>query len=216
MHDVVLNNEAGALLSGVNFEIQKGEFLYLIGRSGSGKTTLMRALYADVPIAAGSASVCGFNLAKMSNRRTAMLRRKVGIVFQNFRLLYDRSVYDNLYFVLRAAGWSKHKLIDAQIEKVLDSVGLKDKIDLMPHQLSEGEQQRVGIARALINEPELIVADEPTGNLDPVTSSDIMALLDRVNKEEGRTVLIATHDFMMMDKYPARVMCCENGTLTVG
>lgn len=215
LHDVVLNNEAGTLLSGVNVSIARGEFVYVIGRSGAGKTTLLRSMYGDVPLSAGSATVCGVDLGRISSRRLSMLRRRMGIVFQNFRLLYDRDVYDNLYFVLRAAGWSKRKLINEQIGRALESVGLTDKAELMPHQLSEGEQQRVGVARALINNPELIIADEPTGNLDPVTSSDIMGLLTRVCHDEGRTVVVATHDFMMMDKYPARVICCENGTVTV-
>ena len=212
---VVINNEAGVFLSGVNISIARGEFVYLIGRSGSGKTTLLRAMYGDEPLSAGTATVCGIDLNRISSRRLSMLRRRMGIVFQNFRLLYDRDVYDNLYFVLRAAGWKKRKLIDEQIFKVLDAVGLRDKAELMPRQLSEGEQQLVGVARALINDPEIIIADEPTGNLDPMTSSDIMGLLMRVCKEDGRTVVVATHDFMMMDKYPARVLCCENGTVTV-
>ena len=215
LHDVVLSNDAGPLLSAVNFSIQRGEFVYLIGRSGTGKTTLIRSLYGDVELSAGSATVCGFHLETLKRRQVPKLRRRMGIVFQNFRLLYDRTVYGNLDFVLRSTGWSKCRLRQEQIEKMLDAVGLSDKSDLMPHQLSEGEQQRVGIARALINNPDLIVADEPTGNLDPVTSSEIMDLLVRINKEEGRTVLISTHDFMMIDKYQARVLCCENGTVTV-
>ena len=215
LHDVVLSNDAGPLLSAVNFSIQRGEFVYLIGRSGTGKTTLIRSLYGDVELAAGSAMVCGFQMEKLKRRQVPKLRRRMGIVFQNFRLLHDRDVYENLDFVLRSTGWNKRKLRDEQIMKVLKSVGLEMKCDLMPDQLSEGEQQRVGIARALINNPELILADEPTGNLDPVTSSEIMDLLVRVCRDEGRTVLISTHDFMMIDKYQSRVLCCENGTVTV-
>ncbi|MBQ7279705.1 MAG: ATP-binding cassette domain-containing protein [Bacteroidales bacterium] len=215
LHDVVLSNDAGPLLSAVNFSIQRGEFVYLIGRSGTGKTTLIRSLYGDVELSAGRGTVCGFQLETLKRRQVPKLRRRMGIVFQNFRLLHDRDVYENLDFVLRSTGWNKSKLRNEQILKVLRSVGLEKKSDLMPDQLSEGEQQRVGIARALINNPELIVADEPTGNLDPVTSSEIMDMLVNVCREEGRTVLISTHDFMMIDKYQSRVLCCENGTVTV-
>lgn len=215
LHDVVLSNDAGPLLSAVNFSIQRGEFVYLIGRSGTGKTTLIRSLYGDVELSAGRGTVCGFQLETLKRRQVPKLRRRMGIVFQNFRLLHDRDVYENLDFVLRSTGWNKSKLRNEQILKVLRSVGLEKKSELMPDQLSEGEQQRVGIARALINNPELIVADEPTGNLDPVTSSEIMDMLVNVCREEGRTVLISTHDFMMIDKYQSRVLCCENGTVTV-
>ncbi|MBR1792167.1 MAG: ATP-binding cassette domain-containing protein [Bacteroidales bacterium] len=216
LRNVVLNHDAGVLLSGVNVSIGRGEFVYLIGRSGSGKTTLLRSLYGDMPLSGGTAYVCGFDLTHLKSRQVPQLRRRIGIVFQNFRLLQDRDVYDNLYFVLRATGWSKRKLIDEQIMQMLQSVGLTDKVHLMPAQLSEGEQQRVGIARALINNPDLIVADEPTGNLDPATSSEIIGHLLRVCQEQGRTAIVATHDFMMMDKYPARALCCQDGTVTEG
>lgn len=214
LRNVVLSNGAGALLSGVNLSVARGEFVYLIGRSGSGKTTLLRSLYGDMPLAGGSGRVCGFDLGRLSSKQVPMLRRRLGIVFQNFRLLNDRNVYENLYFVLRATGWSNRKQINEQITKMLTAVGLTDKAELMPNQLSEGEQQRVSIARALINNPELVLADEPTGNLDPVTSSEIIELLLNTCRNEGRTVLVATHDFMMMDKYPARVLCCQDGTVT--
>lgn len=214
LRNVVLSNGAGVLLSGVNLAVARGEFVYLIGRSGSGKTTLLRSLYGDMPLSGGSGCVCGFDLGNLSSKQIPELRRRMGIVFQNFRLLNDRNVYENLYFVLRATGWSKRKQISEQISKTLTAVGLTDKAELMPNQLSEGEQQRVSIARALINNPELVLADEPTGNLDPVTSSEIIELLLKTCRDEGRTVLVSTHDFMMMDKYPARVICCQNGTVT--
>lgn len=201
------------ILSHVNLSISKGEFAYLIGKSGAGKTSLLKALYAQQPIEGEAAEVCGFDLMKLKRRKVPMLRRKLGVVFQDFRLLSDRNVYDNLYFVLRATGWTKRKLIDQRIMETLDSVGIADKATSRTYQLSEGEQQRVGIARALINNPELILADEPTGNLDPITSSEILTLLTKINQESGIPMIISTHDFMMIDKFPARVICCENGTI---
>lgn len=212
LKDVVVSHDDGPLLSNVNLSVQKGEFVYLIGKSGAGKTSLLRTLYADRGIDQGEASVCGFDIAHIKRRQVPMLRRKVGIVFQNFRLLKDRNVYDNLYFVLRATGWKKED-IDQQIMKTLESVGIAHKATANVHRLSEGEQQRVGIARALINSPMLILADEPTGNLDPATSSDIMQLLVDINAQTGTTMLISTHDFMMIDKFQSRMVVCENGTL---
>lgn len=212
LKNVSVSHEDGVLLSHVNLTMKRGEFVYLIGKSGAGKTSLLRMLYGDVPVDEGDASVCGFDLQRLKRRQIPQLRRKLGIVFQNARLLPDRNVYDNLYFVLRATGW-KRKEIDAQIMKTLVMVGMKDKMTVYPHRLSEGEQQRVGIARAIINNPELILADEPTGNLDPITSSEIISLLVELNKQSGTTMLVSTHDFMMIDKYQSRVICCENGTL---
>lgn len=212
LKNVSVCHEDGVLLSHVNLSVSRGEFIYLIGKSGAGKTSLLRMLYGDVPVEDGEASVCGFDLQHLKRREIPKLRRKLGIVFQNARLLPDRNVYDNLYFVLRATGW-KRKEIDAQIMKTLELVGMKDKMAVYPHRLSEGEQQRVGIARALINNPELILADEPTGNLDPITSSEIIGLLVDLNKNSNTTMLVSTHDFMMIDKYQSRVVCCENGTL---
>ncbi|MBP9990941.1 MAG: ATP-binding cassette domain-containing protein [Bacteroidales bacterium] len=212
LKNVSVCHEDGVLLSHVNLSVRRGEFVYLIGKSGAGKTSLLRMLYGDVPVDDGEASVCGFDLQHLKRREIPKLRRKLGIVFQNARLLPDRNVYDNLYFVLRATGW-KRKEIDAQIMKTLELVGMKDKMSVYPHRLSEGEQQRVGIARALINNPELILADEPTGNLDPITSSEIIGLLVDLNKNSNTTMLVSTHDFMMIDKYQSRVVCCENGTL---
>lgn len=212
LKNVSVCHEDGVLLSHVNLSVSRGEFIYLIGKSGAGKTSLLRMLYGDVPVEDGEASVCGFDLQHLKRREIPKLRRRLGIVFQNARLLPDRNVYDNLYFVLRATGW-KRKEIDAQIMKTLELVGMKDKMAVYPHRLSEGEQQRVGIARALINNPELILADEPTGDLDPITSSEIIGLLVDLNKNSNTTMLVSTHDFMMIDKYQSRVVCCENGTL---
>ncbi len=214
LQDVSISNDTGCLLKNVSLQIDKGEFVYLIGRSGTGKTSLLRSLYGDYPIDEGQATVCGFDLINLTRRQVPMLRRKLGIVFQNFRLLHDRDVAENLRFVLRATGWNKKKLIDEQIERVLESVGLADKANRMPHQLSDGEQQRVGVARALINNPDLILADEPTGNLDPITSSQVMTLLTDINRNDGRTILVVSHDFMMIDKFPARVIESKNGTVS--
>ena len=213
LHNVTLSHSDGALLKDVNLDIAKGEFVYLIGKSGAGKTSLLRSLYADHSIDAGEAVVCGYDLMHLKRRQIPMLRRQIGIVFQNYRLLKDRNVYENLAFVLRATGWKKKNEIDNRIMETLENVGIKDKAQAMPYQMSEGEQQRVGIARALINNPTLILADEATGNMDPITSSEIIELLQNINRNEGVTMLIASHDFMMIDKFPSRVICCEDGTL---
>ena len=213
LENLTISHESGILLSEVNLTLQEGEFVYLIGKSGAGKTSLLRSLYADRPIADGSVEVCGFDVAHIKRRHIPQLRRRIGIVFQNFRLLDDRNVYANLEFVLRATGWKKKEEIRNQIEKTLTAVGIADKAYVNPMHLSEGEQQRVGIARAVINNPTLLLADEPTGNLDPVTSTEIMNLLLDINKQTHTTMLISTHDFMMIDKFPARVVVCENGTL---
>jgi cell division transport system ATP-binding protein len=213
LKDVTICHDDGPLLTHVNLEVAPKEFVYLIGKSGAGKTSLLRTLYADLSVDHGEAKVCGFDLSHLKRRQIPMLRRRVGIVFQNFRLLKDRNVYDNLAFVLRATGW-KNADIDRQIRQTLEAVGIADKASASIHHLSEGEQQRVGIARALINNPSLILADEPTGNLDPVTSSDIMQLLVNINQQTGTTMLISTHDFMMIDKYQSRLLVCENGTVS--
>ena len=212
LKDVVISHAEGPVLSHVNMDISAGEFVYLIGKSGAGKTSLLRSLYADHEIDEGEATVCGFDLMHIKRRQVPLLRRKVGIVFQNFRLLRDRNVHDNLAFVLQATGW-KRADIDHQIMVTLEAVGIADKAGSSIYRLSEGEQQRVGIARALINSPDLILADEPTGNLDPATSSDIIQLLVNINRQTGTTMLISTHDFMMIDKFQSRMLVCENGTL---
>ena len=213
LENVVISYGDEPVLKDVNLRLGSGDFAYLIGKSGAGKTSLLRTLYADLPIESGVARVCGYDVLNMRSRQVPQLRRKIGIVFQNFRLLPDRSVRSNLEFVLRATGWKKRNEIQNQIDKVLAAVGVADKADMLPARLSEGQQQRVGIARAIINNPQLIVADEPTGNLDPVTSAEIMQLLLDINKNTGTTMLISTHDFMMMDRFPARVLVCEDGTV---
>ena len=213
LKNLTVCHENGILLSNVNLDICEGEFVYLIGKSGAGKTSLLRSLYADRPIDEGEAEVCGIDVANIRRRQIPQLRRRIGIVFQNFRLLDDRNVYSNLEFILKATGWKKKSEIRLQIEKVLTDVGIAEKAYCSTLQLSEGEQQRVGIARALINNPSLILADEPTGNLDPVTSTEIMQLLVDINRNTKTTMFISTHDFMMIDKFPSRVVMCENGTV---
>lgn len=212
LDNVTINLDGEPLLKDVSLKLDEGEFVYLIGKSGAGKTSLLRSLYADIEIESGVARVCGFDVANLRRRKVPQLRRKIGIVFQSFRLLDDRTVEANLEFVLRATGWKKRNEIKNQIEKTLAAVGIADKAEAMPQRLSEGERQRVGIARALINSPQLILADEPTGNLDPVTSAEIMQLLVDINRQTGTTMLISTHDFMVMERFPARVIVCENGT----
>lgn len=213
LENVAISHDKEPLLKDVNLRLEKGEFVYLIGKSGAGKTSLLRSLYADLPIDSGKAMVCGFDLMKMRSRKVPHLRRKIGMIFQDFRLLSDRSVYANLEFVLRATGWRKRDEIRTRIEETLASVGIADKRDTMPLHLSEGQQQRVGIARALVGNPDLILADEPTGNLDPVTSAEIMQLLVDITKRTQTPMLISTHDFMTIDRFPARVMVCEGGTV---
>lgn len=198
------------ILSGVNFSIEKGEFVYLVGVTGSGKTSLLKTLYADLPIVEGNAKVAGFDLKNLKQKEIPYLRRKLGIVFQDFQLLIDRSIKENLLFVLKATGWKDSKKMDEKIQEVLEKVGLGTKGFKMPHQLSGGEQQRVVIARSLLNDPELILADEPTGNLDPETSEGIIQLLKDISKN-NRAVLMASHDFLMIEKYPSRTLRCENG-----
>ena len=213
LDNVIVSHNNEPLLTGVTFSIARGEFVYLIGKSGTGKTSLLRSLYADLPVGGGSASVCGFDLSHMRRRRIPLLRRRIGMVFQDFRLLSDRSVSANLEFVLRATGHRRKDEIHARIAETLAAVGIADLADAMPLRLSEGQQQRVGIARALVGKPDLILADEPTGNLDPVTSAEIMQLLSDVGRNTQTTMLISTHDFMTIDRFPARVLVCEDGTV---
>lgn len=197
------------ILQDVNFSIDKGEFIYLVGKTGSGKSSLLQTMYADIPLQEGEASVVGYNLAKMKEKEVPFLRRKLGIVFQDFQLLTDRSVSENLFFVMKATGWKDKKKMEKRAIEVLDKVGLSTKGYKMPHQLSGGEQQRIAIARALINDPDLILADEPTGNLDPETSQGLMDLLMEISKS-GRSILMATHDYQLFEDYPARTLKCEN------
>lgn len=201
------------VLSNVCLNINKGEFVYLIGKTGSGKSSLLKTLYAELELTQGEGTVSGFNLAKLKRKEIPFLRRKLGVVFQDFQLLSDRSVNENLMFVLKATGWKKKAEMDERIKKVLDRVKLSTKGFKMPHELSGGEQQRIAIARALLNDPELILADEPTGNLDPETSEGIMNVFMEISKN-GRAVLFATHDIMMFDKFPSRTIKCENGKIT--
>ena len=198
------------VLSGVTMNMERGEFCYLIGRTGTGKSSLMKLLYADLPMVDGYAHVAGFDLRHIKNNQIPFLRRKIGIVFQDFQLLTDRTVNDNLKFVMKATGWRDKIAIEERINEVLEKVGLQTKGFKMPHQLSGGEQQRVVVARSLINDPDIILADEPTGNLDPETSEGIMELLFDISKA-GRAVLMATHDYKLFEKFPARIFQCEAG-----
>ncbi|TVR76258.1 MAG: ATP-binding cassette domain-containing protein [Chitinophagaceae bacterium] len=203
------------VLSDVNLFIKKGEFAYLIGKTGSGKSSLLKTLYGDLSLRQGTGKVVDVVLNGLKSSKVPFLRRKLGIVFQDFQLLMDRTVGDNLLFVLKATGWKDKKAMLVRIEEVLDQVGLKTKDFKMPHELSGGEQQRVVIARALLNDPELILADEPTGNLDPDTSEDIMNLLFKISAENNTAVLMATHNYYLIEKYPARIIKCTNGRLVI-
>jgi cell division transport system ATP-binding protein len=200
------------VLSNVNLSVGKGEFVYLVGRVGSGKSSLIKTLNAQIPLKNGTGLVAGYNLSKIKNREIPYLRRRIGIVFQDFQLLIDRSVNENLAFVLKATGWKHKKDIDTRIGEVLDKVGLGLKGYKMPHQLSGGEQQRVVIGRALLNDPDIILADEPTGNLDPETSEGIFRLLQDISKT-GRAVVVATHNYTMLKKFTARTIKCDEGKL---
>jgi cell division transport system ATP-binding protein len=199
------------VLENVNFTVTKGEFVYLVGKTGSGKSSLLKTLYGELPLKSGSAEVVGFDIKSMTWKKVPFLRRNLGVVFQDFQLLTDRNVYENLRFVLRATGWTDQKLMEEKINDVLDKVGLKSKGFKMPYEISGGEQQRVDIARALLNSPKLILADEPTGNLDPETSDEIMQLLFQICKDYGTSIIMATHDFMVINRYPSRILKTEKG-----
>ncbi len=201
------------ILSRVNLDVKKGEHIYMVGKTGSGKSSLLETLYGEIPLTEGEAYITEFDLSKIKKKQIPLLRRKLGIIFQDFQLLMDRSVKDNLLFVLHATGWKDKKQMDERINEVLDKVGLQTKGFKMPHELSGGEQQRVSIARALLNHPEVILADEPTGNLDPETSEDIIRLLFGITQSDC-SVLIATHNLGLVQKFPARTLRCENGEIT--
>lgn len=198
------------VLSNVNLNINPGEFVFLIGQTGSGKSSLLKIIYGDLHIANGEGQVAGFNIKKLAEKDVPYLRRKLGIVFQDFQLLTDRSIEQNLEFVMKATGWKDKTLISERIRDVLEKVGLRSKIKKMPHELSGGEQQRVVIARALLNDPEIILADEPTGNLDPDTSEEIVTLLKQISLS-GTSVIMASHDFHIIRTFPSRIIKCEGG-----
>ncbi len=199
------------ILNNVNLTVNQGEFVYLVGKTGTGKSSLLKTLYGELPLTEGEGTVNSFNLRDMDWKKVPFLRRSLGVVFQDFQLLTDRTVHENLKFVLKATGWKDEKLMEEKINDVLDKVGLKAKGFKMPFEMSGGEQQRVDIARALLNSPKLILADEPTGNLDPETSDEIMSLLFQVAKDYNTTVVMATHDFMVINKFPARTIKTESG-----
>lgn len=208
--DAHIFQDNNTVLRDINFDIDKGEFVFLVGRTGSGKSSLLKTLYADLDLRLGDISVAGFNIRGMKDSQIHKLRRKLGIIFQDFQLFPDRSVDDNLMFVLKATGWTDNGKMRARLSEVLMQVGLGSVEKKMPHQLSGGEQQRVVIARALLNEPLILIADEPTGNLDPEVSFGILKLFQQINKS-GTAVLMATHDYPLIKKFPARILKCESG-----
>ena len=208
LKDVSIFQKDSLILNGVSLEVNKGEFVYLIGKTGSGKSSFMKTLYGDLPLRKGEGSIVDFDLKKLREKDIPFLRRKLGIVFQDFKLLPDRTINKNMRFVLKATGWKDNAKMNLQIEAVLEKVGMKTKGFKFPHELSGGEQQRIAIARALLNDPELIIADEPTGNLDPQTSVEVMKVLQEINKA-GRTILMATHDYALILKYPSKTLKCD-------
>ncbi len=212
LSDVSIFQAKNLVLDQVNLEIMPGTFNYLVGKTGSGKSSLLKTLYAALPVSSGKVSVAGFDMDNLKDSEIPFLRRKLGIVFQDFQLLTDRTIYDNLEFVLQATGWTDKQLIKNRTREVLDLVGLGTKYYKMPHELSGGEQQRVVIARALLNKPELILADEPTANLDPEMADEIMKLLHDIS-DEGTAVLLATHDYRIVQKFNGRIFKCENSRL---
>jgi len=210
LENVSIFQQKNLILNNVDFSVNKGEFVYLIGKTGSGKSSLLKVLYGDIKLTQGEGSIAGYNLRKLKNKEVPFLRRKLGIVFQDFQLLSDRTAKDNLEFVLKATGWKDKTKINERITEVLTKVGIGTKGFKMPHELSGGEQQRLAIARALLNDPDVILADEPSGNLDPETSNEIMALFFEISKS-GRAVVMATHNYSLIEKYPARIIKFEQG-----
>lgn len=212
LRNATIYQEGRVILSDVNLEVKQGEFIYVIGKTGSGKSSLLKTLYADLELKEGAGHIVDFDLATLKEDDIPFLRRKIGIVFQDFKLLPDRSVKDNMLFVLKATGWTDTPEMLQKIDEVLDKVGMKDFATKMPHQLSGGEQQRVALARALLNDPELILADEPTGNLDPQTSAEVLEVLRKIN-ENGKTVLMSTHDYALLVKFPFKTLKCEDAKI---
>ena len=208
LNDVSVFQKENLILNKVSLEVKKGEFVYLIGKTGSGKSSFMKTLYGDLPLRKGEGRIVDFDLRKLKEKDIPYLRRKLGIVFQDFQLLPDRNINKNLKFVLKATGWKDSAKMESKILDVLEKVGMKTKGFKFPHELSGGEQQRIAIARALLNDPELIIADEPTGNLDPQTSVEVMKVLQNINKA-GRTILMATHDYALILKYPSKTLKCD-------
>jgi cell division transport system ATP-binding protein len=215
LEHVNIYQSGNLILQEVNFEVQKGEFVYLVGKTGTGKSSLLKTLYGEITLTEGQGKVVGFDLKEMDWKKLPFLRRNLGIVFQDFQLLTDRNVHENLRFVLKATGWQDEQLINQKINDVLAKVGLQNKGFKMTFEMSGGEQQRVDIARALLNSPKLILADEPTGSLDPETSDEIMQILFQIAKEDGTAIVMATHDFMVVNKFPSRTLTTEAGRLVV-
>ncbi|PVW16297.1 cell division ATP-binding protein FtsE [Marixanthomonas spongiae] len=212
LKDAAIYQRENLILSDVSVRVEKGEFVYLIGKTGTGKSSFMKTLYGDLPLQEGEGEIVGYDLPSLKEKDIPFLRRKLGVVFQDFKLLNDRTVKDNLLFVLTATGWKDKKEMDAKIDEVLGKVDMKTKAFKYPYQLSGGEQQRVAIARALLNDPELILADEPTGNLDPQTSVEVMQVLQEINKN-GNTILMATHDYALLLKYPSKTLKCDENQI---
>jgi len=212
LKNVTITQGGKTILSDINLEVKHGEFIYIIGKTGSGKSSFMKTLYADLPLNQGEGNIVGYDLVTLKESEIPFLRRKIGFVFQDFKLLPDRTVLDNLVFVLKATGWTDKTDIQNKIDEVLDKVSMKDFVNKMPHQLSGGEQQRVAIARALLNDPEFILADEPTGNLDPQTSIEVLDVLKKINLA-GKTVIMATHDYALLMKFPSKTLKCEEAKL---
>jgi cell division transport system ATP-binding protein len=212
LKNVNIFQEQNMILKNVSLEVNRGDFIYVIGKTGSGKSSFMKTLYADLPLTEGEGSIVDFDLAKLKERDIPYLRRKIGIVFQDFKLLPDRSIFENLEFVLKATGWIEKAEMKQKIDEVMEKVGMKSMLHKMPHQLSGGEQQRVAIARALLNDPELILADEPTGNLDPQTSVEVMEVLRKIN-QNGKTIIMCTHDYALIMKFPSKTLKCEDSTI---
>ncbi|MBT8187988.1 MAG: ATP-binding cassette domain-containing protein [Croceitalea sp.] len=212
LQDVAIFQNDNLILNNVTLEVKKGEFVYVIGKTGSGKSSFMKTLYGDLPLREGTGSVVDFDLKTLKEKDIPYLRRKLGIVFQDFKLLPDRNIKNNLKFVLRATGWTDTSKMDQKIEEVLDKVRMKTKGFKFPHELSGGEQQRIAIARSLLNDPELILADEPTGNLDPQTSVEVMRVLQEIN-DSGRTIIMATHDYALILKYPHKTIKCDGSKM---